>query len=136
MKTIITYGTFDLFHFGHVRLLKRLSQLGDRLIVGISTDEFNAKKGKCAFFSYQQRAEIVAACRYVTGVFPEQDWRQKKQDIIKHRADIFAMGDDWKGKFDELNSLCKVIYLERTRDISTTEIKTNLSQELQLIQKG
>ncbi len=135
MKTIITYGTFDLFHFGHVRLLKRLSELGDRLIVGISTDEFNARKGKFAFFSYQQRAEIVASCRYVTHVFPEHNWDQKPKDIIKHGADIFAMGDDWQGKFDDLSRLCDVIYLRRTQDISTTEIKSNLAQELYLPQK-
>jgi glycerol-3-phosphate cytidylyltransferase len=127
MKTIITYGTFDLFHFGHVRLFKRLKNLGDRLIVGVSTDEFNALKGKAAFFNYQQRIEIVEACKYVDMVIAETDWRQKRSDIIRLNADVFAIGDDWAGKFDELNDICSVLYLERTQQISTTDIKNNLA---------
>ncbi|QFU25358.1 adenylyltransferase/cytidyltransferase family protein [Shewanella eurypsychrophilus] len=130
MKTIITYGTFDLFHYGHVRLLHRLKMLGDRLIVGVSTDEFNALKGKAAFFNYQQRAEIVAACRHVDLVVPETHWQQKPQDIQRLNVDIFGMGNDWQGKFDSLANLCEVIYLDRTGHISTTEIKNSLSLEL------
>ncbi|RTR36730.1 glycerol-3-phosphate cytidylyltransferase [Shewanella canadensis] len=127
MKTIITYGTFDLFHFGHVRLFQRLKSLGDRLIVGVSTDEFNAQKGKAAFFNYQQRAEIVAACRYVDLVIPEMNWQQKQHDIKRLKIDIFGMGNDWEGKFDSLSNHCQVIYLDRTGNISTTEIKSSLA---------
>lgn len=127
MKTVLTYGTFDLFHVGHVRILKRLRELGDRLVVGISSDEFNALKGKKSFFSYEERAEIVASSQYVDFVFPEHNWEQKREDVVKYQADIFGMGHDWKGKFDDLSDLCEVIYLERTEDISTTEIKQALS---------
>jgi glycerol-3-phosphate cytidylyltransferase len=128
MKTVITYGTFDLFHIGHIRLLKRLSSLGEQLIVGISSDEFNAEKGKKSFFSYEERAEIVESCKYVTKVFPECDWEQKRKDITTYQADIFAMGDDWEGEFDELSDICEVVYLTRTEDVSTTEIKKALSK--------
>jgi glycerol-3-phosphate cytidylyltransferase len=128
MKIVLTYGTFDLFHIGHVRLLKRLSQLGDKLIVGISSDEFNELKGKKSFSSYEERAEIVKSCRYVTEVFPEYQWEQKKSDVVKYSANVFAMGDDWEGKFDDLADLCEVFYLPRTEDISTTEIKKTLSK--------
>ncbi|PMO41098.1 glycerol-3-phosphate cytidylyltransferase [Vibrio sp. 10N.222.52.B12] len=127
MKTVITYGTFDLFHVGHVRLLKRLSELGDRLVVGISSDEFNELKGKKSFFSYAERAEIVAACQYVNEVFPEHDWEQKQSDVQRFNADIFAMGDDWEGKFDFLSEYCEVVYLPRTENVSTTDIKKKLS---------
>ncbi|WP_439437649.1 glycerol-3-phosphate cytidylyltransferase [Salinivibrio costicola] len=126
-KTVITYGTFDLFHVGHVRLLKRLSELGDKLIVGISSDSFNELKGKKSFFSYEERAEIVKSCQYVDDVFPENNWEQKPSDIKKYEADIFAMGDDWVGKFDFLKEQCEVIYLPRTEDVSTTHIKKTLS---------
>lgn len=127
MKVVITYGTFDLYHVGHIRLLKRLSEQGDKLIVGISSDEFNLSKGKKSFFSYEERAEIVQSCRYVDEVFPENCWEQKIDDIKKYNADIFAMGDDWEGKFDFLADTCQVVYLPRTEDISTTDIKTKLS---------
>ncbi|MDF2184112.1 glycerol-3-phosphate cytidylyltransferase [Grimontia hollisae] len=127
MKTVITYGTFDLFHVGHIRLLKRLKCLGDRLVVGVSSDEFNESKGKKSFFSYKERAEIVAACRYVDEVFPEHCWEQKLTDITTYNADIFAMGCDWEGKFDKLKKYCEVIYLPRTDDISSTEIKQKIS---------
>ncbi len=127
MKVVITYGTFDLFHVGHIRLLKRLRALGDKLIVGISSDEFNHVKGKKSFFSYEERAEIVSACKYVDEVFPEHSWDQKVSDIIKYKANIFAMGDDWLGKFDFLSDNCEVVYLPRTEDISTTSIKKKLS---------
>ncbi|EEF16039.1 glycerol-3-phosphate cytidylyltransferase [Actinobacillus minor 202] len=125
---VITYGTFDLFHIGHVRLLKRLRALGDKLIVGLSSDEFNAIKGKKSFFSYEERKEILLSCKYVDEVFPEHNWEQKIDDVQKYQADIFGMGNDWVGKFDELNAYCRVVYLERTEDISTTEIKNNLSR--------
>lgn len=128
MKTVITYGTFDLFHVGHVRLLRRLSELGDRLIVGISTDQFNDIKGKKSFGSYEERAEIVRSCKYVDSVFPENNWEQKIVDIKKYNADIFAIGDDWQGKFDDLNEFCEVIYLSRTENISTTQIKKKLAE--------
>ncbi|ETX10933.1 glycerol-3-phosphate cytidiltransferase [Marinomonas ushuaiensis DSM 15871] len=127
MKVVITYGTFDLFHVGHIRLLKRLKALGDKLIVGISSDEFNDLKGKKSFFSYEERAEILLACKYVDDVFPECNWEQKRTDVQKFNADIFAMGDDWQGKFDELSEFCEVVYLPRTEDISTTKIKKTLS---------
>lgn len=127
MKTVLTYGTFDLFHVGHVRILKRLRALGDRLVVGISSDEFNALKGKKSFFSYEERAEIVGSSQYVDLVFPEHNWEQKRDDIVKYQADIFGMGHDWQGKFDDLSDICQVIYLERTEDISTTDIKKSLS---------
>ena len=128
MKIVITYGTFDLFHVGHIRLLERLKLLGDKLFVGVSTDEFNEKKGKKSFYSYLERAEIVQSCKFVDFVFPEDSWEQKVDDINKYNASIFAIGDDWKGKFDELNAVCEVVYLERTPDISTTKIKKNLRE--------
>ncbi len=123
MTRVITYGTFDFFHVGHVRLLKRLADLGDELYVCVSSDEFNAVKGKKSAMPYEERAEIVGACRYVDRVFPEHDWAQKEQDIVKHNIDIFAMGDDWAGKFDHLSSLCKVVYLSRTEGVSSTQIR-------------
>lgn len=123
MTTVITYGTFDLFHIGHLRLLQRLRGLGDRLVVGVSTDEFNAVKGKKTVVPYAHRADIVASIREVDVVFPEDNWAQKRDDIVRERADIFAMGDDWVGRFDDLSDLCKVVYLPRTRDVSTTEIR-------------
>lgn len=128
MKIVITYGTFDLFHVGHVRLLKRLRAFGDELIVGISSDQFNTLKGKKSFFSYEERAEILESCKYVSKVFPEHNWEQKRTDIKKYDADVFAMGDDWEGKFDDLSDLCEVVYFPRTEDISTTEIKKSLSK--------
>ncbi|MBL7251078.1 glycerol-3-phosphate cytidylyltransferase [Alloalcanivorax sp. C16-2] len=130
MTTILTYGTFDLFHFGHVRLFARLAGKGDRLIVGVSTDAFNARKGKAAFFSYQQRVEMVRACRYVDQVIPERHWDQKADDILKYGVDIFAMGDDWRGHFDHLGVHCRVLYLPRTETVSTTSIKSSLAGAL------
>jgi glycerol-3-phosphate cytidylyltransferase len=122
-RTILTYGTFDLFHIGHVNLLRRLRELGDRLVVGVSTDEFNSLKGKKTIMPYHHRAEILRACRYVDRVLPEECWEQKRDDVVRENVDIFAMGDDWVGKFDELSDLCKVLYLPRTIDVSTTEIR-------------
>jgi glycerol-3-phosphate cytidylyltransferase len=121
--TVLTYGTFDLFHIGHLRLIERLRTLGDRLVIGVSSDEFNAVKGKKAVIPYIDRAAIVAAIRGVDLVFPEHDWDQKEHDVRKYSADIFAIGDDWKGKFDFLKPLCEVVYLPRTMGISTTEIR-------------
>jgi len=126
MKTVITYGTFDLFHIGHLNLLKRLKEQGDRLIVAVSTDEFNAIKGKTSLFSYQERMAIVAAIQYVDLVIPEHNWEQKVLDIQEYQIDVFGMGDDWKGKFNELKSCCEVVYLPRTQSISTTDLKRKL----------
>jgi glycerol-3-phosphate cytidylyltransferase len=131
MKTVITYGTFDLFHVGHVRLLKRLADLGDRLIVGCSTDAFNATKGKKTAMPYEQRVELLRACRYVDDVFPEQNWEQKRHDIERTGADIFAMGDDWAGRFDDLIDICEVVYLPRTSGISSTDLKMAISGQIQ-----
>lgn len=126
MKTVITYGTFDLYHIGHVKLLKRLHQLGDRLVVGLSTDEFNEIKGKNVVIPFADRRDVLLSCKFVDDVFPENNWEQKRDDIIREKADIFAMGDDWSGKFDHLEDITKVVYLPRTKDISTTDLKTML----------
>ena len=126
MKTVITYGTYDLFHAGHVHLLRRARALGDHLIVGCSTNEFNASKGKQAIFSYEDRAEILKSCRYVDQVLPEENWEQKVSDITDNGVDIFAMGDDWAGEFDFLadQTGCIVTYLARTPSISTTDVRS------------
>lgn len=126
MKRVITYGTYDLLHYGHINLLKRAKALGDYLIVALSSDEFNAIKGKKSFFSYEERKQILEAIRYVDLVIKEDNWEQKITDIQKYSIDIFVMGDDWEGKFDFLNDYCKVIYLPRTPNISTTQIKEKL----------
>ncbi len=126
MKKVITYGTFDLLHKGHIRLLERAKSLGEYLIVGLSTDEFNRLKNKEAYYDYEHRKYILEAIKYVDEVIPEMNWNQKADDIFKYNVDIFVMGDDWKGKFDDLNKLCEVIYLERTQNISTTQIKVEL----------
>lgn len=126
MKRVLTYGTFDLLHHGHIRLLQRARTLGDYLIVGLSTDSFNEKKNKKAFFSFDQRKEILESIRYVDEIIPELDWEQKINDIQRNKIDIFVMGNDWESKFDYLKKYCEVIYLPRTESISTTEIKTSL----------
>lgn len=123
MKTVISYGTFDLFHLGHVRLLRRLRALGDRLVIGCSTDEFNAQKGKKSVMSYAQRVEILESCRFVDKVFPEAGWDQKREDIAREGAAIFGMGSDWEGKFDDLSELVEVVYLPRTDGVSTTDLR-------------
>jgi glycerol-3-phosphate cytidylyltransferase len=123
VKTVITYGTFDLFHVGHVRLLSRLRALGERLVVGCSTDGFNESKGKATLIPFEQRMEILASCRYVDAVFPESTWTQKREDIRRERASVFGMGDDWAGKFDDLSDVVQVVYLPRTDGISTTEVR-------------
>lgn len=128
MRRVITYGTFDLLHYGHIELLKRAKALGDYLIVALSADDFNAQKGKAAYYSYADRRRMLEAIRYVDMVIPEHSWEQKPQDILDYSVDVFVMGDDWKGKFDEqLSSLCEVIYLPRTPEISTTQIKNDLN---------
>ena len=126
MKRVITYGTFDLFHIGHLRLLKRAKGLGDYLIVGLSTDEFNATKGKKTVIPYKQRKEIIEGLGLVDKVIPEKSWEQKEEDIIFNEVNLFVMGDDWKGHFDDLSILCEVLYLPRTPGISSTEIKQKL----------
>ena len=127
MKKVITYGTFDLLHYGHINLLKRAKELGDYLIVAVSTDKFNRLKHKEAYFDYSTRKLILEAIRYVDEVIPEENWNQKIQDIKERDVDIFVMGDDWKGEFDYLTEYCRVIYLPRTEGISTTQIKDELS---------
>lgn len=123
---VLTYGTYDLFHYGHIRLLQRARAEGTRLGVGLSTDEFNALKGKKAFMSYREREELLMTCRFVDFVFPENTWEQKRTDIKSHGAGVLVMGDDWKGKFDELETLCKVVYLERTPLISSSLLRDGL----------
>lgn len=128
MKKIITYGTFDLLHIGHINLLKRAKEFGDYLIVAISTDNFNTLKGKEAYYNFEQRKAILEAIKYVDEVIPEYTWGQKVEDVQKHNIDVFIMGDDWKGKFDYLNKYCEVIYLPRTIGISTTKTKIDLKK--------
>jgi glycerol-3-phosphate cytidylyltransferase len=127
MKTVLTYGTFDLLHVGHIRILMRAKAMGDRLIVGLSTDEFNQKKHKSSFMPYEQRKEILEAIKYVDMVIPETCWEQKINDVKDHKVDVFVMGDDWIGEFDFLKEHCDVVYLERTQDISSTAIKGRLA---------
>lgn len=124
MKTVITYGTFDLFHIGHLRLLERAKQLGDKLIVAVSTDDFNLMKGKHSFMPYEHRSQIVAAIKYVDMVIPEINWEQKVDDIKKYSVDEFCIGDDWVGKFDFLKEFCRVHYLHRTHGIDSTNIRS------------
>lgn len=131
-KRVITYGTFDMFHIGHLKLLQRLAALGDELIVAVSTDEFNEIKNKTVIIPYEQRAEIVQNIKCVDKVIPEENWDQKISDIKKYDIALFAMGDDWKGKFDFLKEHCEVQYLERTKDISTTQLKKSLTNFLSI----
>ena len=133
MKRILTYGTFDLLHYGHIRLLQRARALGDYLIVGLSTDEFNAQKGKAAFHDYETRKRMLEAIRYVDLVIPEKNWEQKAQDVKDYHVDVVVMGSDWAGseRFEYLRSLCEVVYLDRTPGLSTTKIK----QELGLVKE-
>jgi glycerol-3-phosphate cytidylyltransferase len=127
MKRVITYGTYDLLHYGHINLLRRAKALGDYLIVALSTDEFNQDaKGKKTYFRYEIRKNLLESIRYVDLVIPEQNWEQKIADIQNYQVDVFVMGDDWAGKFDFLKDYCDVVYLERTPDISTTKIKAEL----------
>ena len=128
MKRVITYGTFDLLHYGHINLLKRARQLGDYLIVALSTDEFNLnQKGKKCYFTYEERKQMLEAIRYVDLVIPENNWEQKPTDIDDFHIDVFVMGNDWEGKFDFLKEKgAQVVYLPRTPEISTTQIKNDL----------
>lgn len=128
MKRVITYGTYDLLHYGHIELLRRAKQLGDYLIVALSTDEFNSLKNKKCYFTYEIRKKLVEAVRYVDLVIPETCWEQKSNDVKEFHVDTFVMGDDWKGKFDFLKDQCEVIYLPRTPEISTTQIKEKLKK--------
>ena len=128
MKRVLTYGTFDLLHYGHIRILKRAKELGDYLVVALSTDEFNATKGKKAYHSYETRKKMHEAIRYVDLVIPENNWEQKIQDIKDYKIDVVVMGDDWAGsdKFDYLKDYSEVVFLERTPGVSTTMIKQDL----------
>lgn len=129
MKRILTYGTYDLLHYGHIRLLKRAKALGDYLIVAISTDEFNAGKGKKAYHNYETRKEMLEAVRYVDLVIPEESWDQKVDDVLTYKVDTVVMGSDWKGsdRFEYLKDYCEVVYLDRTEGVSTTQIKKELN---------
>ena len=130
MKRVITYGTFDLLHYGHINLLRRAKQHGDYLIVGLSTDEFNCnEKQKKCYFSYEKRKQLLEAIRYVDLVIPEENWEQKISDVKEYHIDTFVMGDDWEGKFDFLKDYCDVVYLPRTPEISTTQIKKDLTEK-------
>ena len=129
MRKVITYGTFDLLHYGHIQLLRRAKERGDYLIVALSTDEFNwnSKHKKC-YFSYEQRKMLLESIRYVDLVIPEENWEQKISDVKAFKVDTFVMGDDWEGKFDFLKDYCEVVYLPRTPEISTTQIKKDLGK--------
>jgi glycerol-3-phosphate cytidylyltransferase len=126
LKKVITYGTFDLIHSGHINLLRRAKELGDYLIVAISTDKFNTAKNKKAYHTFEDRKMILEAIRYVDEVILEHDWDQKVNDVSDHQIDIFVMGDDWQGKFDFLKDYCEVVYLPRTEGVSTSSIKDYL----------
>ena len=132
MRKVITYGTFDLLHYGHINLLRRAKEQGDYLIVALSTDEFNwNEKHKKCYFSYEERKQILEAIRYVDLVIPEEGWEQKISDVKEFKIDTFVIGDDWEGKFDFLKEYCDVVYLPRTPEISTTQIKQNLGEKKQ-----
>ena len=132
MKRVLTYGTFDLLHYGHIRLLKRAKALGDYLIVALSTDEFNEIKGKKAYHNYETRKEILEAIRYVDLIIPEYDWDKKLDDVKTYHVDVVVMGSDWKDspKFEYLKDYCEVVYLDRTENISTTKIKEDIMKNL------
>jgi glycerol-3-phosphate cytidylyltransferase len=129
LRRVLTYGTFDLLHFGHIRLLQRAAALGDYLVVALSTDEFNALKGKESFYDYQTRKEMLEAIRYVDLVIPEENWEQKVQDVKDYHIDVVVMGGDWAGsdRFEYLKDYCELVFLDRTPGISTTQVKENLN---------
>ena len=130
MKKVITYGTFDMLHYGHINLLRRARELGDYLVVVLSTDEFNwnMKQKKC-YFTYEERKMVLEAIKYVDEVIPENNWEQKVTDVQENDIDVFVMGNDWEGKFDFLKDYCEVVYLPRTEGISTTQIKDDLNSK-------
>lgn len=128
MKKILTYGTFDMLHPGHINLLRRAKSLGDYLIVGLSSDEFNERKGKKSYYSYEDRKQVLEAISFVDEVIKEDNWEQKVNDVLHHDIDIFVMGNDWENKFDFLQEHCEVVYLKRTEGISTTKIKNDLKK--------
>ena len=128
MKKVITYGTFDLIHRGHINILRRAKAMGDYLIVALSTDEFNAGKGKEVYYTYEERKQILEAIKYVDEVIPETRWEQKIDDVVRHGVSVFVIGEDWTGKFDFLKPYCEVVYLPRTEGISTTQIKNDLKK--------
>jgi glycerol-3-phosphate cytidylyltransferase len=134
VRTVLTYGTFDLLHVGHLNLLRRARALGARLVVGISTNEFNATKGKRTIMDFEDRLEIVRSIRYVDEVFPESCWDQKIYDVRRFNANTFVMGDDWEGKFDFLKEVCEVVYLPRTRGVSSTSLRSEVSKRERQIQ--
>jgi len=123
MKTVLTFGTFDVFHVGHLRILERAAELGDRLVVGVSSDELNiSKKGRAPVYPQHDRIRIVAALNCVDAVFVEESLEKKREYLLEHNADVLAMGDDWRGRFDEFSDICKVVYFERTPSVSTTAV--------------
>lgn len=132
VKRILTYGSFDMFHIGHLNLLRTLAEIGDEVVVGVSTDEFNLIKGKRSLMPYDQRAAIVESIRYVDLVIPETSWEQKVSDVEKYQIDVFAIGQDWAGEFDFLKNYCEVVYLPRTEGVSTTELKRSLKSYLSI----
>ena len=131
-KVVLTYGTFDLFHIGHLNLLERLKELGDYLIVGVSTDEFNEGKNKKTIIRFEDRIKIIQGLKCVDLAIPEISWNQKEQDIKRYNVSVFGMGHDWENHFDELKKYCEVIYLPRTPEISTTQIKKDLGKKQEL----
>lgn len=130
MKKVLTYGTFDLFHIGHLNILRRAKALGDYLVVAVSTDEFNELKGKSAYCPYEERKAIVESIKFVDEVIPETDWNQKVNDVVNNNIDVVVMGDDWKDnpRFEYLREYCEVVYLPRTEDISSSKIKSDLNK--------
>lgn len=126
MKRVITYGTYNLLHYGHIELLRRAREMGDYLVVALSSDEFNRIKNKKSYYNFEQRKMMLESIRYVDLVIPENDWGQKETDVEKYEIDTFVMGHDWEGEFDFLKDKCEVIYLKRTEGISTTQIKQEL----------
>lgn len=128
MKKVITYGTFDMLHVGHINLLRRAKEMGDFLVVAVSSDEFNTLKGKKSYYTYEERKEILEAIKYVDLVIKEENWEQKSKDVLSLNIETFVMGSDWDGEFDELKEICNVEYLPRTEGISTTKIKTDLKK--------
>ena len=130
MIRVITYGTFDLFHYGHLELLRRAKELGDYLVVAISSDEFNIVKKKKCVYTLEERMEIVKAIKYVDKVIVEECWNQKNKDIKENKIDIFTIGEDWRGKFNELSSECDVVYLPRTEGVSTTNAKEIIIEDI------